>query len=165
MLRKIFVFINRNFWRIFYCRSFSTYKEFPCINARCHFSGTINIGANVHFNGARLYASGGLEIGDNFHSGKGLIVLTQNHNYSGEALPYDCTVIKKRVVIGDNVWCGLNVVILPGVTIGEGAIIQVGAVVSRSVPQLAIVGGNPAKVIKYRDEGHYYRLKRQGSFY
>ena len=54
------------------------------------------------------------------------------------------------VIIGNDVWIGANVVILPGVTIGNGVIIAAGAVVSKDVPDYAIVGGVPAKVIKYR---------------
>ena len=54
------------------------------------------------------------------------------------------------VIIGHDVWIGANAVVLKGVTIGDGAIVGAGAVVTRDVPSLAIVGGNPAKVIKMR---------------
>jgi len=56
----------------------------------------------------------------------------------------------ERVKIGNDVWIGQNVTILPGVTINDGAIVGAGAVVTRDVPSYAIVGGNPAHVIKYR---------------
>lgn len=56
----------------------------------------------------------------------------------------------KDVVIDDGVWCGCNVTILKGCHIGKGAVIAAGAVVTKDVPPYAIVGGNPAKVIKYR---------------
>lgn len=77
-------------------------------------------------------------------------------------IPYDKTYIKKNVKIGDCVWLGNRVMIMGGVNIGEGAIVAAGSVVTKDVPPLAIVGGNPAKVIKYRNEEHYYRLKSQG---
>jgi virginiamycin A acetyltransferase len=54
------------------------------------------------------------------------------------------------IVIGNDVWIGANAIILPGVTIGDGAIVAAGAVVSRDVPPYAIVGGVPAKILRYR---------------
>ncbi|RZJ22084.1 MAG: acyltransferase [Acinetobacter sp.] len=140
-------------------------NEKPIINGSSKFFGNIKFGRNNHFNGAELQGQGGIEIGDNFHSAKGLVILTQNHNWKGEALPYDHTVIKKKVIIGDNVWVGLNVIILPGVTIGEGCIIQAGSVVSKNIPDYAIAGGNPAQVIKLRDLDHYNRLKNDKKFH
>ena len=56
-------------------------------------------------------------------------------------------------------WIGARVVILPGTVIGEGAIVQAGAVVHGKIPPLSIVGGNPAKVFAQRDEIHYRNLK------
>lgn len=151
------------FYYVFYWRYFR--KNKPKINGMVKISGCIIFGKNNHFNGAELQGHGGIVIGDNFHSAKGLVILTQNHNWKGDALPYDKTVIKKQVVIGDNVWVGMNVIILPGVTVGEGCIIQAGSVVSKNIPDLAIAGGNPAVVIKQRDQDHYYRLKNSGKFH
>ena len=54
--------------------------------------------------------------------------------------------------------------IVPGVTIGEGAILAAGAVITKDVPPLSVVGGNPAKVIKYRDKEHFEALKQLGKF-
>ena len=55
------------------------------------------------------------------------------------------------IVINDDVWIGAGSIILAGVTIGKGAIIAAGAVVNKDVPEYSIVGGVPAKVLKYRD--------------
>ena len=58
----------------------------------------------------------------------------------------------RKINIGNDVWIGANVILLPGITIGHGAVIAAGAVVSKDVPPYAIVGGVPAKLIKYRFE-------------
>ena len=71
----------------------------------------------------------------------------------------------KTVIIKDNVWFGNNVIVTGNITIGEGAIIAVGAVVTKNVPDFAIVGGNPARIIKYRDKDHYLSLKAQNKFH
>jgi acetyltransferase-like isoleucine patch superfamily enzyme len=57
---------------------------------------------------------------------------------------------KGDIVVGNDVWIGTNAIICSGVKIGQGAIVATGAVVTKEVPSYAIVGGNPAKVIKYR---------------
>ena len=112
-----------------------------------------------------ISGNGKVVIGDNFHSGKHIRMLTTFHNFAnGAALPYDCTVYSKDVVIGDNVWLGESVMILGGVTIGEGAVIQAGSVVCKDVPPLAIAGGHPAVSFKYRDKEHYEKLKAEGKF-
>ena len=57
----------------------------------------------------------------------------------------------KKVTIENDVWIGANCLILPGVTIGEGAVVAGGSVVTKDVPAYAIVGGTPAKIIRMRD--------------
>ena len=135
------------------------------VNFPSQFGGYVHFGDNCNFNGMSVLGGGEVYFGNNFHSGIECMIITQNHNYDrGEAIPYDKTYICKKVFIGDNVWFGNRVMVVGNVTIGEGAIIAAGAVVSKDVPKYAIVGGNPAKVIKYRDIEHYEKLKGEGKF-
>lgn len=123
------------------------------------------LGNNISFNGMDIGGGGKVIIGDNFHSGVECMMITQNHNIEGEKIPYDSTYIFKDIVIEDNVWLGNRVIILGGVTLGEGSIIQAGSVVVSDIPKCGIAGGHPAKVFKYRDEEHYYRLKSEEKFH
>lgn len=92
------------------------------------------------------------------------MVITSNHNYEGDAIPYDNTNICKTIKIGDFVWFGNRVTVVGDVTIGDGAIIAAGAVVTKDVPPYAIVGGNPARIIKYRDKERFERLRQEGKY-
>lgn len=123
------------------------------------------LGKNPNFNGMVVNGYGEVYFGDNFHSGVDCLIINSNHNYDyGNKIPYDDSHILKKVIINDNVWFGDRVIVLGGVEIGEGAIIQAGAVVVKNVPPGAIVGGNPAVVFKYRNMEHYYELKSKGLF-
>ncbi|WP_273162910.1 acyltransferase [Bacteroides fluxus] len=135
------------------------------INYKCVFGGKIYFGDNCNFNGMDVVGRGTVKFGNNFHSGTECMIITQNHNYEGDMIPYDESYVYKTVVIGDNVWLGNRVTIVGDVTIGEGVIVAAGSVVCKDVPDYAIVGGNPAKVIKYRDIEHYNRLKSERKFH
>ena len=139
-------------------------------NFRCRGFSSVTrntvIGNNVHFNGMEIMGKGRVVIGDNFHSGKGCLIISDNHNYNnGTALPYDSQIVEKSVEVGNCVWFGANVVVLPGTKIGEGVVVQAGSVVHGEIPDCAIIGGNPAKIIKYRDLEHFQRLKSEGKFH
>ena len=90
---------------------------------------------------------------------------TSNHRYEGDMLPYDHVYVVKDVCIGENVWIGADVSIMPGVSIGEGAVVAACSCVTKDVPPLAVVGGNPARVIKYRNADTYYQVKAEGQIY
>ena len=135
------------------------------VNHPCRFTRYCRFGNNCNFNGMTVLGGGDVTFGDNFHSGENCRIITQNHNFDhGEAIPYDATYIRKTIIIGDNVWLGDSVIIVGNVTIGEGAIVGAGAVVTKDVPAGAIIGGNPAKLIRFRDMEHYSRLKAEGRF-
>ena len=98
--------------------------------------------------------AGPLEIGDDVMMAPGVTIVTQNHETSDLTRPMRLqTAPKHKVTIGNDVWIGANVIILPGITIGNGCIIAGGAVVTHNVPDYAVVGGNPARIIKDRREG------------
>lgn len=116
--------------------------------------------------GTFIECSGGVSIGSYFHTGRGLTVFSTNHNYDNATMiPYDEVSVEKPVIIKDFVWCGANVTIVPGVTVGEGAVIGAGSVVTKDVPDYAIIGGNPAKIIKYRDIEQFLKLKEAEKWY
>ena len=132
------------------------------VNHKCNFTRNTYIGSNCHFNGMNVNGGGKLTIGDNFHSGEDCLIITQNHNYdNGTKLPYDNTYILKDVTIGKNVLLGSRVIILPGTTIEDGCVVQAGSVVHGTLPRLSVCGGNPCKVIKYRNKEHYEKLETE----
>lgn len=136
------------------------------VNGPCSLGGeNVSIGNHCNFNMIEIKGSGEVIIGDYFHSGYGCLIETQSHNYEGTKIPYDTTYRSYKVQIKDYVWIGDRVIICGNVTIGEGAIIAAGSVVVKDVPDYAIVGGNPAKVIKYRDISHFQELKQKGEFH
>lgn len=124
------------------------------------------LGNNVNFNGLVISGGGEVVIGDNFHSGPDCLFITQNHNFDdGKAIPYDDTYVLKGIFIEDNVWLGSRVIVLGGVRIGEGAIIQAGSCVVSDIPKYAIAGGHPAKTFSERDVKHYENLKAANKFH
>ncbi len=95
-----------------------------------------------------LTGRGTLTIGRHVLMGQRCMVITQNHKYLDTG--YDGFEVQD-VYIGDYTWVGHNVIILPGVRIGKHVIIGAGSVVTKDVPDYAIVAGNPARVIKFRN--------------
>ena len=176
LINRLYIKIITVFTRLYN----NNYKNYKSIDSTVVFSpessGFVNlinpeniaigkrtvINKNSHFNPGESK----IIIGSYCHLGQGLTIYGFNHNFnSSRFIPYDETCINKEVIIKDFVWCGANVTIVPGVTIGEGAIIGAGAVVTKDVPDCAIVGGNPAVIIKYRDKEVFYKLKTEGKFY
>jgi acetyltransferase-like isoleucine patch superfamily enzyme len=125
---------------------------------RLYLGDNVGISTRVYIN-----AVGGCHIGRGCQLAADVIILTVEHQHTGgEALPYDYTRLVKPVYIEDYVWMGMRASIIPGVRIGEGAIIGMGSVVLEDVPPLAIVIGNPAKILTYRSRPDFDRLKQAG---
>lgn len=102
--------------------------------------------------GVNAFIRGPLKIGNDVMMGPDVMILTRNHRFDQVDIPMNQQkgAIIKPVLISNDVWIGARSIILPGVIIGTGAIIAAGSVVTKEVPDYAIVGGNPAKIIKFR---------------
>ncbi|KAA9349766.1 DapH/DapD/GlmU-related protein [Larkinella humicola] len=111
-----------------------------------NFGRFIRLGKNVFINHACSFLDiGGITIEDEVQIGPRVNITSENHPID----PADRqTLIPKPVVIKRNAWIGAGATILPGVTIGENAVVAAGAVVSRDVPSNTVVAGVPAKVMK-----------------
>ena len=108
------------------------------------FARQMNIGQHVFVNHSlTCMAAGGITIDDGVMIGPNVRIVTDNHDFTNRMV-LRC----KPVHICRNVWIGVGAIILPGVTIGENAVIAAGAVVTKDVAPNTIVGGNPAKFIK-----------------
>lgn len=118
------------------------------VKSNANISPNIIIGNNSEL-GTRCNIQANTEIGNNVIMGPDVKIYTRNHNYENPSIPIQFQGKNmKNVVIGNNVWIGANVVILPGVRIGNNTIIAAGAIVSKSFEDNCIIGGNPAKKIK-----------------
>ena len=107
----------------------------------------VTIGRGTVINhGCLLYTTGGLIIGENVSISSGVWLVTGTHDMNDPLFPDSY----KPIVIGHHAWIGMRATILAGVTIGEGAVVMAGAVVSRDVPPYAVVGGVPARFVTQR---------------
>ncbi|MDG6902228.1 MAG: acyltransferase [Nitrososphaerota archaeon] len=95
---------------------------------------------------ASLYCTGGVKIGRNVNVSDGVVVITAKHDINSPKFE----AAYEPITIGDWAWIATNAIILGGVTVGEGAVVAAGAVVTKDIPPYSVVGGNPAKVIGER---------------
>ena len=114
----------------------------------CDFGNRVKFGKNVFINhSAILSASGGIEFEDGVSIAPGCRIATINHDFNERHTKYTYG----KVTIKKNAWLGMGVTVCPGVTIGAYAVVAAGAVVTKDVPDYAVVGGVPAKVIKMQN--------------
>lgn len=111
----------------------------------------VKIGNNVYINpNCLMMARGGITIEDGVQIAANVQLLSNNHD------PYDLMVlICKPVLIKESAWIGAGATILPGVCVGKHAIVGAGSVVTKDVPDYAVVAGNPAKIIKVLEENKF----------
>ena len=123
----------------------------------CFVTGRdISIGDNTAINRfAYLDGRAPLRIGDNVNISHYCKIHTLTHDPQSP----DFACVAAPVTIGDHVWIGTGAIILPGVNLGEGCVVGAGSVVTRSVDPYVIVAGNPARMIKRRQQGLTYRTK------
>jgi acetyltransferase-like isoleucine patch superfamily enzyme len=115
----------------------------------------VGIGEFAHLGGA-----GGLEIGDDCIIGPYFSCHPENHNFSDlRNVIREQGVNQQGIKIGKNCWIGAKVTILDGVTVGDNCVIAAGAVVTKSMPANAVIGGVPAKVIRFREENKLLKVQ------
>lgn len=111
-----------------------------------HTGGLMHIGENTFINGARIAAKKEIRIGKNCMIAPGVVMMDSDYHEPGN-------ISRERggtpIIIQNNVWIATNSIILKGITIGEGAVIAAGAVVTKDVAPYTLVGGNPARLIKH----------------
>lgn len=103
--------------------------------------------------GLRAYIEEGTVIGNFVMMGADCAFFTRNHRFDRTEIPMcrQGETVVKPVIIGDDVWLGARVILLPGAVIGHGAVIGAGSVVSGEIPPMAVAAGNPACVIRMRE--------------
>lgn len=110
------------------------------------FGKNIHLGRRVFINaGCRFQDQGGITIGDDCLIGHNAVIATLQHDIAPSRR---ADLVPSPVVIGRNVWLGANVTVLPGVTIGDDAVIGAGSVVTKDVPARTVAVGSPARVVR-----------------
>jgi acetyltransferase-like isoleucine patch superfamily enzyme len=115
-------------------------------------NGFISIGSRCSIHSfCVLLGEGGITIGNDVRIAASTIIVSANHRFEDPAIPIWQQGMKaKGVCIGNDVWIGANCTILDGVVIGDGAVVAAGALVNKNVEPYSVVGGVPARLLKFR---------------
>lgn len=109
----------------------------------------IEIGNNCNINGTVIHCNELVKIGNNCMFGPGTVICdNDSHRIAKDPVERRKRAVSKPIILEDNVWIGMNCLILKGVTIGENSIVAAGSVVVNNVPSNSVAGGNPARVLK-----------------
>ena len=121
------------------------------IETGARFDSRVRLGNNSGI-GVNAFIAAHVSIGNDVMMGPDCMIFTSNHEMDSVEIPMwkQGFTEPKPVVIEDDVWIGARVIILPGVRVGMGSVIGAGSVVTHDVEPYSIVGGNPAKLIRYR---------------
>lgn len=122
---------------------------------RCPWNIEIGDGTIIGHD-AKLDGRNGLVIGSNVNLSSGVWIWTEEHNYNDEM--FSCTGKGEKVIVEDRAWLSCRTVILPGVKIGQGAVLAAGAVATKDLEPYAVYGGIPAKRICERNRRIRYEF-------
>ncbi|HIF9257529.1 TPA: acyltransferase [Photobacterium damselae] len=153
----------------YYCLSLIKNRGLNCRfhgDVEIYYNDGLKLGNDVRIGyGTFIFAMGGVNIGDNCQISRYVTIYSANHDVNGTHIPYDDKYILKAVSIGHSVWVGMHAKILPGVSIGDGAIIGMGSVITKDVPNGAIVVGNPQRIVGYRSMDDFYMKLKNGKVF
>jgi maltose O-acetyltransferase len=123
------------------------------VKDRCYFGNgrRLSVGSRSQL-GSNAHLAGTITIGDDVLMGPDVVMMATSHAFDRTDIPINQQgeAPEREIRVGDDVWIGTRVVILPGVTVGSHAVIAAGSVVTKDVPDFGIVGGVPAKLIRMR---------------
>lgn len=139
-------YIYKYIYRVKLCNRVVIYNHCQIRNHSQLFIGSGSIIGDY----AMLDARNGIEIGENVNLSTGVQIWSEQHDHRDPS--FKCNSDESfKIVIGNRAWLGPRTIVLHGVTIGEGAVVAAGAVVTKDVPPFAIVAGIPARIIGYRN--------------
>lgn len=132
----------------FYAEEF-TYLKVVGDKALLEFGESVFVGRGTEFDVIE-----GVTIGDHTVIAPGCFITDHNHGMAPDKRIDEQPCVSEPVTIGKDVWLGTKVVVLPGVSIGDGAVVAANAVVTKNVPPFGVVAGIPAKLLYFRNEGN-----------
>ena len=146
-MRRWRVFVTKMFGGLYKGRGKISWTASLSRKCRVDYPWNVTIGEKSSVNdGAWVYALGKVTIGKNVCVGEDVKLLTGSHDVNSPTFD----LVTRPICIGDNAWIATGAMVMPGVTIGEGAVIAAGSVVSKDVESWTVAGGNPARFIKKR---------------